>query len=313
MALAFSHSLFALMLTSLVATVATTPFAAYHFHTLHFYGVLGNVIAAPVIEFVTMPLEMVALLLWPFGLDGPVLALAGHSIILFMRLSEAVGALAGGAVPVKAFAGLSLALMALGLVMIGALRTRLRLAGLAPAILGLVLALQAERPDFYADSEAKTFALRSSDGHLSLASDKGNVFALGQWLAADGDPRKGNDPSLATARRCDSSGCATALPSGGLLVVNTRSEAMAEDCRMAKIVIADRAPAFNCAAQVITKEALRRQGAMSLSFDAEGRFKMPLEAVRASPRLWQPRPQPKATNNPDEPETPSAPLPEQDQ
>jgi competence protein ComEC len=66
-----------LAMASLVAGLATTPYAAYHFHRLAPYGVLANVLAMPVISAVSMPAGLLALLAMPFGFDGPLVARHG--------------------------------------------------------------------------------------------------------------------------------------------------------------------------------------------------------------------------------------------
>ena len=57
--------------TTLVASTATAPLAAFHFQTVPTYGVLANLVAVPLTSFVVMPAGMIGLLLMPLGLDGP--------------------------------------------------------------------------------------------------------------------------------------------------------------------------------------------------------------------------------------------------
>ena len=45
-----------LILASFVAGLATTPYAAFHFHRLAPYGVLANLLAMPVVSLVVMPI-----------------------------------------------------------------------------------------------------------------------------------------------------------------------------------------------------------------------------------------------------------------
>ncbi len=45
-----SHNLAGLILASLVAGLATTPYGAYHFHRAAPYGVLANLLAMPVVS-----------------------------------------------------------------------------------------------------------------------------------------------------------------------------------------------------------------------------------------------------------------------
>src|SRR5262249_45463762 len=65
------REILALVLASLVAGLATTLYAAYHFHRLAPYGVLANLLAMPVVSLVAMPFGLLALVAMPFGFDGP--------------------------------------------------------------------------------------------------------------------------------------------------------------------------------------------------------------------------------------------------
>src|SRR5712672_2180923 len=49
-----------LLLASLVAGLATTPYAAFHFHRVTPYGVLANLAAMPVVSAVVMPAGLLA-------------------------------------------------------------------------------------------------------------------------------------------------------------------------------------------------------------------------------------------------------------
>ena len=59
-----------LALASLVAGLATTPYAAFHFHRVTPYGVLANLAAMPVISALVMPAGLLGLLtptMWFLG------------------------------------------------------------------------------------------------------------------------------------------------------------------------------------------------------------------------------------------------------
>ena len=62
-----------LLLASLVAGLATMPYAAFHFHRVTPYGVLANLAAMPVVSAVVMPAGLLGLVAMPFGFDRPVL------------------------------------------------------------------------------------------------------------------------------------------------------------------------------------------------------------------------------------------------
>ena len=63
------RELVGLILASMVAGLATMPFAAYHFHRLAPYGVIANLLAMPVVSAWVMPAGLLALMAVPFGVD----------------------------------------------------------------------------------------------------------------------------------------------------------------------------------------------------------------------------------------------------
>src|SRR3977135_3182071 len=69
-----------LMLASLVAGLATTPYAAFHFHRVTPYGVLANLAAMPVVSAVVMPAGLLGLVPMPFGFAGVFWGVVGLGI-----------------------------------------------------------------------------------------------------------------------------------------------------------------------------------------------------------------------------------------
>ena len=55
--------------TTLIASVATGAFAAYHFNRLSLLGVVANLLGVPLTGFWIMPWGLLAMLLMPFGLE----------------------------------------------------------------------------------------------------------------------------------------------------------------------------------------------------------------------------------------------------
>ena len=66
--------------TSLVAGAATLLFSAYHFQQTSPLGVLGNLIALPLVSFIMMPAALFAVMAMPFGFEGIFLKVMGWSI-----------------------------------------------------------------------------------------------------------------------------------------------------------------------------------------------------------------------------------------
>lgn len=69
-----------LLMTSFVGTVATAPFALYHFDRVAPMGLAANILAMPVITFISAPVAGLSLIAWPFGLADYCLAVFGWSL-----------------------------------------------------------------------------------------------------------------------------------------------------------------------------------------------------------------------------------------
>lgn len=115
-----------LMLASLVAGLATMPYAAFHFHRAAPYGVLANLIAMPVVSIVVMPMGILAVLAMPFGFDAVFWQLMASGIDWMIAVALWVAGLPGAVGYLRAFGTGPLLLGTPGLLLICLLRTPLR-------------------------------------------------------------------------------------------------------------------------------------------------------------------------------------------
>ncbi len=264
-----TNGVIGLAASSFVASLATTPYAAFHFNTVHLYGVAGNLLGAPIVEFIVMPLQILALLLWPFGWDKPVWALAGLGIDLFVRVAEWVASWPGGRIIVPSARPAGLLVLSAGMILVAVLSTPLRWAGVPVMLLGLAMAPGGTPAAIIIDGEGTTVAARAEDGTLRVVSPRGNRFAVQRWLHAEGDGRNAADESLTAGVRCDALGCTMVLPGGGRIAVPRHSDAVGDDCREARIVVTRYPLPPTCAAMVVDLNALAWTGAVRLHRDSE--------------------------------------------
>src|SRR5436190_9489959 len=195
-----------LLLASLVAGLATTPYAAFHFHRVTPYGVLANLAAMPVVSALVMPMGLLGLAAMPFGFDGVCWWAMGVGIDWMISVTQWVAALPGAVGRVPAFGIGPLIAASLGIILLGLLRTPLRWSG---AVLVLVAAMWAARvlqPDILISADGRHVGVRGQDGRLYLMhAVKGSrdAFLLKEWLAADADARTATDASLTSDVSCD--------------------------------------------------------------------------------------------------------------
>jgi competence protein ComEC len=116
--------------------------------------------------------------------------------------------------------------------------------GLAPLVLGALLAWRAPLPDMLVGADAVTIAIRGEDGLLHFVRKPRDKYAARDWLRRDGDARDIEDAVGLPGMKCDGVGCV--VMKGKLLIAaSLRPEALLEDCARAQVLVS-MAAANNC-------------------------------------------------------------------
>jgi competence protein ComEC len=188
---------------------------------------------------------------------------------------------------------LSLLLVVGGFLWLVLWRERWRLLGVVPMLLAVPVAISAHSPDILINADGTAVAVRGPGGRYSIAGGKGEIFAVENWLRADGDPRKPDSADLAEGVLCDVVGCILRTADGKALALVREPDAFAEDCRLAAIVVSRlEAPPY-CAqtSLVIDDDPLTQRGAHALYRESApaGETTYRIEtAYPAIPRPWMP-------------------------
>lgn len=261
-----------ILTTTIIATIATGPFAAYHFQIANPYGLIGNALALPIVSVVVMPAGVIGMLLIGFGLDHVAWEVMGFGIARVLDVAHFVAGFAGSNLPVAAFGNGALALMVIGLLTATLFVSQLRRLAVIPAGIGFALAMTPERPDLYVDRNGAGAAIRGPQGSLVLLG-RPSDFVTAQWLKADGDARLmgGGDQeaiaSLHAGVHCDPLGCTAIFREGRAAAFVTDARAFAEDCTRAALIITPLDAPPDCAApRVIDRTILDDYGAISAHF-----------------------------------------------
>jgi competence protein ComEC len=185
-----------LLLTSFIAGMATAPYGAFHFNRMSTVGLLANLGAVPVMGLWIMPSVIAAAVLAPFGLEGLAFTVMAAGIDQVLWVAHATASIEGAARLVPAGPTVALALISFGGLWLCLWRSRLRLLGIVPIALALVLWATNPRPDVLIAPRAGLIGVLSQDGRV-LDSPRRERFAAETWLRKDGDP---NTPIEAAAR-----------------------------------------------------------------------------------------------------------------
>ena len=278
--------------TSIVAGLATAPIAIFHFDRASPFGILANLAALPVVGAIIMPAAVAAMVLMPFGLDEVPLMVMGKGVGVMLAIAHGVADLpgAGAVVPVWP-QGCLIAVMGGGL-WIALWKQNWRWLGLAPIAAGLAFALIAPQPDLLIARDASTVAVKLEDGRLALVREAKDDFAAENWLRRAGDARDPDEAVGGKGLKCDSYGCIAYASGGKLVAVDTRIDALAEDCARADIVVSMVPARRTCQGPelVIDRIDVARQGGYAVWFGKELRVET-VEGERGV-RPWSARRRP---------------------
>ena len=229
----------ALALTSLIAGLATGPFAAFYFHRTAVYGLIANIAAMPIFTFIVMPSLLAGALLNPIGAGAPFFVLAGWGLDVIMGIAHAVAHYPGALARINAAPALVLGLIAIGLLLVCLMRERRRLWGLALILSGLGLWTQASVPDGVITSTGGALKVQIQGQESVIGFGDISQFELEQFATALAiAPERAMHLKKAKKQLpCDVSGCSAWLEDGRRIVFNRQLDHLGEDCRIADLVI----------------------------------------------------------------------------
>ncbi|HWT64247.1 MAG TPA: ComEC/Rec2 family competence protein, partial [Ochrobactrum sp.] len=230
--------------TSIVAGVASGIFAAYHFNNTAPLGLVGNVLALPVISILVMPFAVLSLLLMPLQLDWLPLQVMGFGVLLVRYIAEFVASLSPdgnpGVMPV-----ITLILWTVALLVAVVFTTRLRLLALPFVVLGLIAFIRTPMPDILVSEDAKFVAVRLSDGNFAVNRNRPPQFTAQNWqtaylVKAFVPPHIINKKPVAADDRaflCEDGLCTIPLRDGRMLAYTAQEDMREVACNVGDVVV----------------------------------------------------------------------------
>ncbi len=292
--------LFGLVLTSVLAGVATAPYGLHHFGRLQLYGVAANAIAVPLTSFLVMPAGLLALLLMPLGLEGPPLWAMGAGVQAILAVAALVAGWPGAAPALPPLPGWSIGLASLGFLWLCLWRGAVRWPGAALAAAGLAAGVMQPAPDLLVSADARLVAFRTQAGiflhRLPGASGFTRDAMLRELGAAEAHPLPDWGEVAGGAILCTPAACRFRPRPDAAEAVLLRSPppargarrgnppdpaALAEACGRAALILASEPVRPRCAAGLtVDRFAVWRDGAHAARLTSGG-------AEVVSDRAWR--------------------------
>ncbi|HEY8570854.1 ComEC/Rec2 family competence protein [Phenylobacterium sp.] len=189
---------------SFVAGLATGPFAMQHFNRVATWGLVSNLLTAPISSFLMMPALAIGAALTPFGLGEAPLAAAGFGIELMNRIAHTAATAPHAQLVVPSAPAWTLPAAFVGLIWLCVWKGPLRLLG-APFAFAVLLVPRPPAPDVWVAADGAAVAVRAEKHSVLLRPDV-KLFGAELWSR-----RRGLEPQGAQARDaafdCDAWSC----------------------------------------------------------------------------------------------------------
>ncbi len=175
----------AVFISSLVAGLATAPFAAAFFNQVAHYGLPANLVSVPVMGMVVVPSAVAAGLLAPLGLEQIGLVSMALGLRWILGVAEFVAGLEGARGTVPSPPGWVIPVLASGALVLGLWQGKARWAGVVVMVLALAGWAQARRPDVLIADSGALVGVMTVQGR-ALSKPRGQGFVARNWLENDG-------------------------------------------------------------------------------------------------------------------------------
>ncbi len=266
-----------LLVTGLVIEIALMPIVLFHFHRAGVYGALANVIAIPLVTFVSMPLIALALFMDLAGLGAPAWWLVEKSLDLLLGIARFTAGQPGAVKLMPQMTDATFALFLAGGLWLGLWRSRARLLGLVPAAVATIMLLTTPVPDILVTGDGRQVGITGEGEQLLVLRESRSSFtgdSLKELAGTEGVPIPLESWPGA---RCSRDFCVIGLERGGrdwqLLMSHSgtwiEEDVLTEACRQADIVISDRFMPRSCAPRWLKadRRMLRESGGLAINLD----------------------------------------------
>ena len=244
----FARRVLMLFVAGIVIEIALTPIVLFHFHRAGLYGAFANVLAIPLVTFVSMPLIALGLLFDIAGLGMPFWWLAGQSLDLLLFIANTTASQPGAVKLVPQMSMGTVLLFVAGGLWLALWRGRARLFGFVPAMVGTVLLTATPVPDLLVTRDGIDVGIVDRTGRLFLLRDSPGSYSQENIVELSGAEAAPLAIVNYPGARCSADFCSVMLNREGrawhLLIARSREQiderALASACELSDLVIADR-------------------------------------------------------------------------
>jgi competence protein ComEC len=170
-----------MLMTSLVASLATAPYSLFHFQQVASYSVLANALSVPISGLMIMPMVIISYALLPFGAADWSLKILGLGVDWLLDIARGTQGLSGSVMTTPAMPDIFLILMTVTGFILILFKGWGRMVSALPFCVAMMSIWTMDRPDMIVSNDGGVMAVNDTH-HVYLSSARKDKFASTTWL-----------------------------------------------------------------------------------------------------------------------------------
>ncbi|NVJ99026.1 MAG: ComEC family competence protein [Alphaproteobacteria bacterium] len=223
--------------TTLVAELAISPFALYHFQATSMVGLAANLLAVPLTSLVIMPLLLLYTLLLPVGLESLVVPVLEPALQVLLWTAHFFGGENYAVFHVPQTTPIFLVVSAFGLISVLLTRGRMQVGIMALALLVAPLSFRPVHFGVLIDNGGRVVA-QSGDETFAISGGRRGTFRDLAWARFWGNDLANEPEKL--QKLCTMEACVVQLTSGETVAIVKMLDALRQHCATSNIVVLPR-------------------------------------------------------------------------
>ncbi|AIL13079.1 hypothetical protein IM40_05470 [Candidatus Paracaedimonas acanthamoebae] len=174
--------LFGVTFSTILATIATTPYIAYTFNRFTLHSLPANILCIPLLSFIIMPSLVLYLFLSLFSKAGYIAFFLQKVIRFMIEIAQAISSWTGSTLLVPSISSQILLVFTLSFLWICLWKTQWRWWGGSGVIIAFMLASFPNKPDIFIAGDKNLICILDAKGRGWVNSLQAGRFARENWL-----------------------------------------------------------------------------------------------------------------------------------
>lgn len=246
------------LITTLIASIATAPFSLYHFGQVSFLGSAANLIAVPLLAFIIMPFALLSLIFMPIGLEYYPLSVMGQGISHILEIAHWFSSLPHAIIRTPQWSFIGFITLITAAVTLVTAKNRFKPIVFILSFITLQRILISHQPDILIHADHKLMLFRTAQNRAYVNDKRNSRFVREEWAKNLGMldnsisslSYKGDNANNTDHQFCQEEGCRFIIKEQKISFVR-HPYILDEECQWADILISKSPIRIKCKSPII--------------------------------------------------------------